>query len=139
MSRHLIVLNSGADKARAVRYIAQAPFGTRIELKAAKRSLDQNSRLWAMLTDIAAQKEHGGRKYTPDIWKVLFMSACGREVQFAPTLDGTAFLPLGYRSSDLTKQEMSDLIEFMMAWGAENGVEFHDQPPAVPEDLKMAG
>lgn len=139
MSRHLIPINSTADRARVARYVAQAPFGTRVEFKASKRSLPQNDRMWAMLTDIAAQKEHAGRKYTPDIWKVLFMSACGREVQFAPTLDGTAFLPLGYRSSDLTKQEMSDLIEFMLAWGSENGVTFHDQPPAVPEDIRMAG
>lgn len=126
MSRHLIVLNSTSERARASRYIAQAPTGTRLEFKAAKRTLPQNDRMWAMLTDIAAQKEHGGRKYTPDIWKALFMSACGREVQFVPALDGTTFLPLGYRSSDLSKQEMSDLIEFMFAWGAENGVTFHD-------------
>jgi hypothetical protein len=131
MSRHLITLNSTADKARAARYIAQAPLGTRIELKAAKRTLAQNDRMWAMLTDIAAQKEHLGRKYTPDIWKALFMSACGREVQFVPSLDGTAFLPLGYRSSDLSKGEMSDLIEFMLAWGAENGIVFHDQESAA--------
>ena len=139
MSRHLIALHSNAHRAMAARYVAKAPFGTRVEFKAAKRSLPQNDRLWAMLTDIARQKEHNGRKYTPDTWKILFMHALGREMQFIPSLDGTGFLPLGYRSSDLTKGEMSDLIEFMMAWGAENGVEFHDQPPAVPDDLRMAG
>jgi hypothetical protein len=88
VSRHLITLHGSADKARATNYIAQAPFGTRVELKAAKRTLPQNDRMWAMLTDIAAQKEHCGRKYTPDQWKVLFMHACGREMQFVPTLDG---------------------------------------------------
>lgn len=130
MSRHLLVLHSAADRARATRYLAQAPAGTRVEFKAAKRSLAQNDRLWAMLTDIAAQKEHGGRKYTPDQWKALFMHACGREMQFVPTLDGTSFMPLGYRSSELSKAEMSELIEFMAAWGAENGVTFHDQAQA---------
>lgn len=139
MSRHLIPLNSSADKARAARYIAQAPFGSRVEIKAAKRTLPQNDRMWAMLSDIAAQKEHCGRKYTPDQWKVLFMAACGKEMQFIPTLNGNSFMPLGYRSSELTKQEMSDMIEFMFAWGAENGVVFHDQAPAAPEDLRMAG
>lgn len=139
MSRHLIPLNSSADKARAARYIAQAPFGSRVEIKAAKRTLPQNDRMWAMLSDIAAQKEHCGRKYTPDQWKVLFMAACGKEMQFVPTLNGNSFMPLGYRSSELTKQEMSDMIEFMFAWGAENGVVFHDQAPASPEDLRMAG
>lgn len=131
MSRHLIAINSTADRERLARYIAQAPFGTRVELKAAKRTLPQNDRMWAMLTDIAAQKEHAGRKYTPDIWKALFMSACGREVQFVPALDGTTCLPLGYRSSDLSKGEMSDLIEFMFSWGAQHGVVFHDQESAA--------
>lgn len=84
-----------------------------------------------MLSDIAQQKEHGGRKYTPDQWKCLFMHACGREMQFVPSLDGTSFMPLGYRSSELTKEEMSALIECMFAWGAENGVTFHDQQAAA--------
>jgi len=106
----------------------KAPHGSRVELKAEKRSHAQNDRMWAMLTDIAVQKEHNGRKYTPDQWKVLFMSACGREVQFIPSLDGKTFLPWGQSSSDLSKKEMTDLIEFMFAWGAEHGVVFHDEP-----------
>jgi hypothetical protein len=139
LSRHTFVLNSSADKARAARDLARAPFGTRVEFKAAKRTLPQNDHMWAILTDIAQQKEHCGRKYTPDDWKVLFMHACGREMQFVPSLDGNGFMPMGYRSSDLSKREMSDLIDFMLAWGAENNVVFHDQPPAIPEDIRMAG
>lgn len=126
MSRHLITLNSSADRARVVKYAAQAPSGTRVEFKAAKRTLPQNDRMWAMLTDVAAQKEHGGRKLKPEIWKCLFMHACGKEVKFLPALDGSGFVPLSYHSSDLSKDEMSQLIEFMMAWGTENGVVFHD-------------
>lgn len=126
MSRHLIVLQSSSERARAATYVAKAPTGTRVEFKAARRSLLQNDRMWAMLTDIAAQKEHCGRKYTPDQWKILFMHACGREVQFLPALDGTTFVPWGQSSRDLSKQEMSELIDFMHAWGAEHGVVFHD-------------
>lgn len=127
MSRALITLSSQIDRARAVRWVTNAPHGTRLEFKQSKRSLPQNARMWAMLTDIASQKMHCGRRYTVEEWKVLFMHACGRETQFVPALNGNGFLPLGYRSSDLSKQEMSDLIEFMFAWGAENGVVFHDQ------------
>ena len=126
MSRALIVLNSQADRARAARVVMTCPPGSRVEFKADKRTSDQNSKMWAMLTDIAQQKEHAGRRYTTDQWKVIFMHACGREVQFIPSLDGATFIPWGQRSSDLSKQEMTDLIEFMFAWGAENGVVFHD-------------
>lgn len=78
-----------------------------------------------MLTDVAAQKEHNGRRYTPDQWKVIFMAAIGREVQFIPSLDGKAFIPWGQSSSDLSREEMGNLIDFIDSWGAKNGVTFH--------------
>ena len=53
MSRSLITLHGNQDRLRAVRYVQSAPFGTRIEFKAEKRTLPQNDRMWAMLTDIA--------------------------------------------------------------------------------------
>lgn len=127
MSRALISVRTDADRERASKWASQAPAGTRIEFKQPKRSLPQNDRMWAMLTDIASQKEHAGRKYSPDQWKILFMHACGREVQFIPALDNSTFIPWGQSSSDLSKSEMTDLIECMFAWGADNGVTFHDQ------------
>lgn len=127
MTRALITINSKSDCERAARWAMHARAGMRIEFKEAKRTLPQNDRMWAMLTDIAAQREHAGRKYTPDQWKILFMHACGREVQFIPSLDNSTFIPWGQSSSDLSKAEMTDLIEFMLAWGAENGVVFPDQ------------
>lgn len=130
MTRALLVLNNELDRRRATSWVQKAPVGTRVEFKASKRTIPQNDRMYAMLSDIATQKEHNGRKYTPDQWKVIFMAACGREVQFIPGLDGKTFLPWGQSSSDLSKQEMTDLIEFMLAWGADNCVVFHDQAPA---------
>ena len=130
MARALLTMRELADREKAARWAMAAPAGTRVEFKAPKRSLPQNDRMWAMLTVIAEQKEHAGRKYKPDQWKVLFMHACGREVQFIPALDNSTFIPWGQSSSDLSKQEMTDLIEFMLAWGAENGVVFHDEVAA---------
>lgn len=131
MSRALIILNRAADQQLARNWIAKAPRGTRIEFKKPRRSLDQNSRMWAMLTEVAAQKEHLGRRYTPDQWKVIFLHACGREVQFLPALDGSTFIPWGQSSSDLSKEEMSSLIDFIAAWGAQNGVQFKDYEDAA--------
>lgn len=126
MSRAVIAIVSNLDRERAAKWSKQAPTGTRIEFKQIKRSLPQNDRMWAMLTDVATQKTHASRKYTPDQWKVIFMHACGREVQFIPALDNSTFIPWGQSSSDLSRQEMTDLIEFIFAWGAEHGVVFHD-------------
>lgn len=126
MSRALLILRAQTDRARASKWLQDAPWGTRVEFKGPKRTLPQNDRLWAALTDVARQAEHNGRRYTPDQWKVLFMHACGREVQFIPSLDGSTFIPWGQSSSDLSKQEMSELIDFIAAWGAEHGIEFND-------------
>ena len=127
MSRALIIIRSTIDRERASRWIAQAAFGTRVEFKQAKRSLDQNSLMWALLTEVAMQKEHCGHKYPPQIWKCLFMHACGQEMKFLPSLDGQSVIPLDFRSSDLGKDEMTDLIEFIFAWGAQNGVAFKEE------------
>lgn len=126
MSRALITLHGRIERERAARTVMTSPPGTRVEFKAAKRTLPQNDRMWAMLTDVARQKTHHGHRYTTDQWKVLFMHACGREVQFIPALEGSGFIPWGNRSSELSKSEMSELIEFIFAWGAQNGVVFQD-------------
>lgn len=129
--RHVLILSNPAVRARAVHWCANLPEGTRVEFKKPRRTLEQNARMWAMLTDIATQKEHHGRRYSPGDWKVIFLHALGRETRFVPALDGQGFLPIGQSSSDLTKAEMSDLIELMFAWGAENGVRFHDDLSAA--------
>lgn len=126
MARALIVLRDAADKAKAVNWISKAPPGTRVEFKASQRTLDQNSRMWAMLTDIATQKKHAGRSYTPNDWKIIFLHALGRETRFVPNLDGDGFIPIGQSSSDLSKAEMSEMIELIAAWGSQNGVVFND-------------
>ena len=126
MSRAFLVLADDRFRAKAIDWIMKAPKDTRVTFQDPRRTLPQNDRMWAMLTDVATQKEHCGRRYTPDQWKILFMHACGREVQFIPSLDGSTFIPWGNRSSELSKQEMTDLIEFIFAWGAENSVEWSD-------------
>lgn len=131
MGRALIVVQGPVERERAVSWCRNAPLGTRIEFKESKRTLPQNDRMWAMLTDVSTQAEHNGRRYTPDQWKIIFMHACGREVQFIPALDGSTFLPWGQSSSELSKQEMSELIDFIGSWGAEHGVTFQEPEAAA--------
>jgi hypothetical protein len=126
LTRYLFTLRSPRDRDNAIKAVCAAPAGARVEVKAEKRSLDQNKMMWALLSDVAMQKDHCGRRYTPDQWKCIFMHACGQEVTFIPSLDGTTFIPWGQRSSDLSKDEMTNLIECILAWGAQNGVQFHN-------------
>ena len=130
MAQATLVLWTPDIRRKAARWCMAVPQGSRLTLKAPKRSLPQNDRMWAMLTDIAGQTTHGGRKYSPDQWKVLFMHSCGRQAEFIPALDGSGFIPYGQSSSDLSAAEMTDLIECMFAWGAENGVVFQERAEA---------
>lgn len=94
-----------------------------LEIKEPSRSLEQNAAMWGLLAQITKQRpEHNGRQMTSDLWKAVFMDALGHEADYVGSLDGKRIFPLGFRSSHLTKAQMSDLIELMLAWSAEQGL-----------------
>ena len=86
------------------------------------RSLAQNARLWAMLTDISKQVDWYGRKLSPEEWKHVFSAALKKQ-DVVPGLDG-GFVVLGLSTSKMTKAEMGDLQTLMEAFGADKGVRF---------------
>lgn len=131
MSRALVILDSPMARSRAASLVMRAAHGTRCEFKLSKRTLPQNDRMWAMLTDISRQVAWHGRQMKPDCWKLVFLDGLKREVQAVPNLDGTGFVNIGRSSSDLTKQEMADLIELIFAFGAQHGVVFADEARAA--------
>lgn len=133
MSRYFVTIRSTADRERAARILAAAPFGTRVELKAAKRSIPQNEKMWCHLTEIAQQLPWHGVKLRPDDWKLIFLDALKRELRMVPNLEGTAFVNINRSSSDLTKSEMGDLITLIEEFGARHGVKFDE-----PQDATVA-
>ncbi len=119
------------QRALAHRLIDAAPERTVVEFKPEGRTLDQNAKLHAMLSDIARARPEG-RCHTPEVWKALAMHACGHAVQFVNGLDGLPF-PIGFRSSRLSKAQMSELIEFLYEFGARHGVPWSEpQPKEIP-------
>lgn len=125
MPRATLVLVSDEIRARAHAWIDQARHETRVEFKAPKRTLPQNARMWAMLTDIATQLTWHGIRLTADDWKLVFLDALKTEIRLVPNIHGTGFVNLGRSSSDLSKLEMGDLMELISAFGADHGVTFH--------------
>ena len=124
MSRALLVLSSQAIRAKAIAWINSAPPDTRVEFKAPKRTLDQNAKLWASLTDISEQVVWHGQRLKASDWKLILIAALKQEMRIVPNIDGTGFVNLGVSSSDLSKQEFSDLLELTMMFGAKHGVTF---------------
>lgn len=105
---------------RACKAIMAAPEGYVSTITPPKRSLEQNDKMWAMLTDISRAKPMG-RTHTRENWKCIMMAACGHEVQFLNSIDGNPF-PVGFSSSKMTKGQMSELIEYIAWFGNEHNV-----------------
>ncbi|CAI9399095.1 hypothetical protein ANOBCDAF_00200 [Pleomorphomonas sp. T1.2MG-36] len=129
MSRALLVLANDVIRLRAIEWIKKAPPETRVEFKAPQRTLDQNARMWAMLTDVAQQLPWHGQKLSPDDWKLLFLDALNSEIRFVPNIEGKGFVNLGRSSSDLSKGEMGDFMALIEAFGSNHGVTFHGREP----------
>jgi hypothetical protein len=84
-----------------------------------------------MLTDCAVQGRIDGRRFNTEQWKTIFLHAYaeerGIEIKYLPALNRAGMVPCGRSSSDLSVTEMSEVMEFIEAWGIENGIKFHDQ------------
>lgn len=131
MSRALVILASRAEREKAARWCMTAPLNTRVEFKEAKRSIPQNARMWAMLTDVAQQVQWHGQRLSADDWKLIFLSGLNQEMRLVPNITGNGFVNLGRSSSDLSKSEMGDLMELIAAFGAQHGVIFHEHEEAA--------
>ena len=126
--RRLFILTNPQARHTAMHAVAHAPDGYVCEVKPKTRSLEQNSRMWAMLTDISRQVEWYGKRLTPEAWKCVF-SASLKKQDVVPGLHGD-FVVIGESTSRMTVREMTDLIDLMSAFGAEHGVMFEEEQPA---------
>lgn len=86
------------------------------------RSLAQNARLWAMLTEVSRQVIWHGKKLSPEAWKHVF-SASLKKQDVVPGLHGE-FVVIGQSTSQMSVRELGDLMELIAAFGAERGVVF---------------
>lgn len=131
MSRADILIASASDRARAISWLSKCPWNTVITFRESKRTSDQNRLLWPLLTEVARQKDWHGQKLSADDWKIIFMAALNQEMRLVPNLNGNGFVALGRSSSKLTKDEFSQLIELIFAWGAQNGIVFAEKDEAA--------
>ena len=109
----------------AKRCIDDAKLGDVVRIGAETRSEEQNRKLWPMLADLRDQVEWLGEYTTEDI-KLMFLNRLGVELRFLPTLERQGMFPVGLRSSTLTKEQFSGLLEIIYQFGAENDVRWTD-------------
>lgn len=123
MSRHTLKLNRH-NRALAHEGVIKAPDGWVLELRAPRRTDEQNDALHGLIEQILEQRPvHRGMAMTKDTYKVMFLHALGGEVRMLPTIEGDGFFPWGQHTSRLTVAEFTDLIEWILAWCAREGIE----------------
>jgi hypothetical protein len=116
-----VILRSPASRDGAKRLVELAPAGAILNIRPATRTNEQNALMWALLSEISRAKPEG-RELTPEVWKSLFLHALGHDQRFEIALDGRGVVPVGFRSSRLTKEQMSDLIEMIHEYAARHGI-----------------
>ena len=124
MSRAFVTIRTEADREKVIRWARGVPVGTRTEWNSPRRSLEQNKIMWARLGEIARQVDWYGDKLTDEDWKDVF-SASLKKARIVPGIDG-GFVQLGLHTSELSKEEMSNLLDLIDAFAAEHGVTFKE-------------
>lgn len=130
MTKRLFVLAHDQARRNAAAYCMSAPAGHCVKVTPPTRSLESNAALWAMLADVSAQVVWHGRKLDSESWKHVFSSSLQKQ-DVVPNLDGTGFVVMGISTSRMSKREMSDLLELIQSFGAQQGVVFSDNRSAA--------
>lgn len=128
MPRAIVEIKGQADRNLIVRWAMDTqnvPAGTTVEFRAPRRSLDQNALMWSLLGQISKQVDWYGQKLSSEDWKDV-LTASLRRTRVVPGIDAGTFVPLGMRTSQMTKEEISELLELIYAFGAERGVKFRE-------------
>lgn len=126
-----IPLISETDKRKVNGWVAKAPPGTMIAFKKHDaRSIEQNALLWSWLTAISEQLPWHGEKLTPNDYKDI-LTAGLRQAHVVPGINEGTYVPLGLRTSSMSRGEMTALLELIAAFAAEHGVKLQDEEVAA--------
>ena len=110
--------------------VQSSEIGMVVSIGQPTRSSEQNAMLHPLLTDIANQKEWMGKKRTMLQWKVIMVSAhsiaTGEPAEMVIGLEGEV-VNLRESTAAMSKKRFSSLMEYVLAYGAMNGIKFSDR------------
>lgn len=106
-----------------------------------KKSREQEEKYHAMIGDIARQMKYQGETLDSESWKRLLVEAFvhvmretaqaenkpdpfGGQARLLMSLDGQRIVQLGVQTRKFRKGVASEFIEYLYAYGTENGVRF---------------
>ena len=100
-----------------------------MDIQQTPKSREQEEKYHAMIGEIAKQAEHLGAKWDAESWKRLLVDQFLRENgkggnRVLPNLDGTGIVQLGFQTRRFSKEQASEFVEWLLAWGAEHGITY---------------
>jgi hypothetical protein len=117
-TRATVTINTPADRDQIARWAQKIEVGTVVTFRKKSRSTEQSAKMWAMLHEVAEQVEWYGQKLDAEDWKDMFTASL-RHARVVPGIDKGTYVPLGMRTSTMTIEEMTNLIELIYAFGAD--------------------
>lgn len=98
------------------------------------RTQEQNALLHPLLNDISRQAEWMGKKRSMIQWKTIMVSAhaiaTGQPAEMVIGIEGEV-VNLRESTAAMSVKRFSSLVDYVLAWGAQNGVMFSDQLEAA--------
>lgn len=103
-----------------------------LELKPASKSREQEEKYHAMIGEVAKQAQHLGSSWGAEDWKRLLIDKFARETdrthgKIIPNLDKTGVVEVGIQSRKFSKADACEFVDWLHAWGAENGIVYAGQ------------
>jgi len=155
MATYTIIIKEDRDRRFALDAVRRARFGMQVKISKPKRTPEQNTLLHACITDISKQvvwprpPRNDGELQSVEWWKRRCTLAWLKENKDNAEIvegleeDGTFGILLPH-TSDLDIPQCASMIEWVFAFGAQNGVVFTEKkpdigpepPPPNPEDYR---
>lgn len=103
-----------------------------LEIRKASKSREQEEKYHALIGEIAKQAQHLGATWDAESWKRLLVDQFCRENNIKtgtviPNLTGDGIVQLGFQTKKFTKEQASEFVEWLYAWGTERGVSFEKE------------
>jgi hypothetical protein len=130
MDKQTFILISPLVRSNALDAVRSAPDGWRVKVAPPLRSDDQNAKLHAILSDLAASPvTWAGKRRTLDEWKAIVISghavATGTGGEVIPGMEGE-FVAIRESSARMGVARAASLITYLLAFCDSNGVELHE-------------
>lgn len=127
-------LFSPRQRSLAIEAVRNAPEHCIVEIKERTRSNPQNRALWRLLTiaseNVPWQVNGSDVMLSPEDWKDIFTASLKQENRIARGIQG-GFVMLGQSTSRMTVSQMTNLLEFILHFLAEQGIAVDVQEPEI--------